>query len=581
MAIRTDTYVFATSLEKLRETGVMTLQLEGNTVAVFAQGDGALAVDNRCPHMGFPLSKGTTKDGILTCHWHHARFDQESGGTFDQWADDVRAFPVEIRDGDIFVDIAEHRDPKTHQRERLHVGLERDLSLVTGKAVLVLTDNDGDPVEPYRIGLEFGTTYRWAGWGMGLTIHGCMMNMLPKLDAEDRPRALYHGLSAVSAESAGSAPRFPIRPLPNTDADIPTLKRWFRQFIEVRDDEGAERCIVSAIRAGGNDQDLADMLFSAVTDHRYIDNGHTADFTNKAFEALDIAGWESAERVLTSLAVGYARADRKEESNAWRNPIDLIAILDDSFAKLADVVERGKVHQGQWDGEDDLVPILLADDPYAIAEGMLNALENGCTFTELASVVTYAAALRIARFHTSNEFGDWITAMHTFSFANAIELALHRAPSIDILHGVFDAAMSVYLDRFLNIPAARIPEPDPSDKPAEELLAMLRVLLDKQQRVNEAGAIVAQYFRNGYDPQPLIANIGMLLLREDRDFRTIQCVEGALRQYDNFAGTEKGTHVLIAAARYLAAHSPTVRAQGQTYQIASRLHHGEKLFEGD
>lgn len=42
-----------------------------------------LAVDNRCPHMGFPLDRGTVRDGILTCHWHHARFDLATGGTFD------------------------------------------------------------------------------------------------------------------------------------------------------------------------------------------------------------------------------------------------------------------------------------------------------------------------------------------------------------------------------------------------------------------------------------------------------------------------------------------------------------------
>ncbi len=37
--------------------------------------------------------------------------------------------------------------------------------------------------------------------------------------------------------------------------------------------------------------------------------------------------------------------------------------------------------------------------------------------------------------------------------------------------------------------------------------------------------------------------------------------------------------MLVAAARYLAAHAPTVRAQGQTYQIAYRLNRGERLFE--
>ena len=34
-----------------------------------------------------------------------------------------------------------------------------------------------------------------------------------------------------------------------------------------------------------------------------------------------------------------------------------------------------------------------------------------------------------------------------------------------------------------------------------------------------------------------------------------------------------------AASRYLAAHSPTMRAHGQTYQIAERLHRGDRLFE--
>ena len=45
------------------------------------------ALDNRCPHMGFPLDRGSVEEGILTCHWHHARFELASGCTFDLWAD--------------------------------------------------------------------------------------------------------------------------------------------------------------------------------------------------------------------------------------------------------------------------------------------------------------------------------------------------------------------------------------------------------------------------------------------------------------------------------------------------------------
>ena len=81
--------------------------------------------------------------------------------------------------------------------------------------------------------------------------------------------------------------------------------------------------------------------------------------------------------------------------------------------------------------------------------------------------------------------------------------------------------------------------------------------------------------------EQLLAHLGKLLLREDRDFHTIQSVEAAFRQYEILRDTPDGVNVLVAAIRYLAAHAPTVRAQGQTYQIAYRLHQGDRLFEGE
>jgi hypothetical protein len=91
--------------------------------------------------------------------------------------------------------------------------------------------------------------------------------------------------------------------------------------------------------------------------------------------------------------------------------------------------------------------VLLGEDAPAIADGLLAALREGGSEVDVAGTVAYAAALRIAHFHTSNEFGDWDTALHTFTFANAVHQGLRRAPSPSLLRGVFDAAMSVYLDR--------------------------------------------------------------------------------------------------------------------------------------
>jgi nitrite reductase/ring-hydroxylating ferredoxin subunit len=564
-----EAFIRAASLEDVRSEGFSVAHVNGHTLALFAQGDDVFAVDNRCPHMGFPLHRGTCRDGILTCHWHHARFDLASGGTFDQWADDLRTFPVEIRNGDVWVDTRPRVDAKEHQRKRLREGLERNLNLVMAKAVITLADDGGDPLDPVRIGLEFGTRNRLAGWGQGLTILGCMANLLPTLDPEDRPRALYHGLAAVGVEAAGEPPRFPLRPLPGDEAEPAQLKRWLRQFVEVRDAEGAERCIVSAVRSGASPQELADMLFAAATDHRYIQGGHSLDFVNTALETLDGIGWEAAEPALASLASGLAEAERMEEANAWRHPVDLVAILEAAFDGLPTEL---KARPG-WAGRDQLVPVLLGEDPQASVDALLSALHDGAPVEGLAATVSYAAALRIARFPTSNEFGDWDTALHTFTFANAVEQGLRRSPSLELARGVFDAAMSIYLDRFLNVPATRLPETQDGD--VEELPD----LLDQQQQVNEAGALVAGYLTAGGDPDRLLAMLGRVLLREDRDFHTIQTVEGAFRQFGRLRGTKEGTHVLVAAARYLAAHAPTVRAEGQTYEIARRLHRGEKVYE--
>jgi hypothetical protein len=283
--------------------------------------------------------------------------------------------------------------------------------------------------------------------------------------------------------------------------------------------------------------------------------------------------------VLTSLVSGYADADRMEESNAWRNPIDLIAILERAFGQLAEDGHEETKKQSVPAGRERqmLVDILLGDDPQASADALLTALRDGVSDVALAQTVAYAAALRIARFHTSNEFGDWDTALHTFTFANAVEQGLRRSPSPELLRGVLDAAMSVHLDRFLNVPAMRLPTPEAGADP-RALLEELPRLLDRQQQVDEAGQLVVSYLGAGGEPAELVAALGAALVRENRNFHTIQCVEAAVRQHELLEGADEAAIPLLAAARYLAAHATTTRSQRQTFDIARRLHRGERLY---
>ncbi len=120
---------------------------------------------------------------------------------------------------------------------------------------------------------------------------------------------------------------------------------------------------------------------------------------------------------MPSLAHGFASAERMEESNSWRNPVDLIAILERTFTAIPTALEIGQGRRGSWAGRETLLAVLLGDDPQSIADALLAALREGATEDELAGAVAHAAARRIVHFHTSNEFNDWDTALHTFTFA--------------------------------------------------------------------------------------------------------------------------------------------------------------------
>jgi nitrite reductase/ring-hydroxylating ferredoxin subunit len=589
------------TLEELKQKGYLSVTAHGYDIVVFYHEGEVHALDNRCPHMGFPLSRGSTKDGILTCDWHHARFDIKSGGCFDLWADDVPVFAVNVIDSTIFVNTErgnkrrkdEHR---AYYLRRLNDAMEQNIALIIAKSVLTLDSEGVSSSDLFRKGLEYGARYRQEGWGPGLTILTCMMNLAPYSRREDGPRALYHGLSAVAGDCSGQPPRFAVNPLPDvkSSADTVTLKRWFRHFIEVRDADGAERCLVTAIRAGTEPHILADMLFSAATDHRYLDSGHVLDFTNKAFEALDIVGWDLAEQVLTSLVTLYAQATRMEERNSWRHPVDIIALLNDCFDKLPAVLEeKGKQSRTTWKASKATIDVLLGDNPNAIVNVLVGSLQDGAKEEELAALVAYAAALRIAQFPTTNEYSDWDTTLHTFTFANAVQQAIRRLPSSkELLRAIFDVAMSNYLNRFLNVPCVALPsekEESINNKDSEinrgNIMDRFLDTLDKRHQVNEAAKMVAACLSTQQGEKEFSEILVHALLREDRSFHTIQMLEAAFRQKTELQrlqvleGIKPISHILIAAARYLAAHTPSARAQGQTFEIAWRLHQGGKLYE--
>ncbi len=79
----------------------------GKQIALFDIPTGIFACNNRCPHEGYPLRQGTL-DGscILTSNWHNWKFDLTTGEN-QYGGDHLRVYPVELRGGDVWVDITD------------------------------------------------------------------------------------------------------------------------------------------------------------------------------------------------------------------------------------------------------------------------------------------------------------------------------------------------------------------------------------------------------------------------------------------------------------------------------------------
>ncbi|MFB6156639.1 MAG: Rieske (2Fe-2S) protein [Haloferacaceae archaeon] len=577
---RNDRFVRVTTVEEAREDSPAIHRVGGRTIGLFHHEGAFYATDNRCPHMGFPLTDGSVDDGILTCPWHHARFEISCGDTFDPFADDVRTYPVEVRDGDVYVDPNPERErpPERRWRDRLEHGLRENIGLIVAKSVIGLDDADVPATVPVGIGTEFGTHYRRDGWGRGLTTLGAMANLLDDLRPEDRRRALYTGLTEVADDCAGEPPFFVQEALSTDDVSAERLAAWFRDNVEVRDSDGAERVLRAAIGAGLDESTIAGMFVAAATDHRYLDAGHRIDFINKAFETLDHVGWEHADDVLPSLVPRLASADRAEENSAWRQPVDVAGLCFDAADELPELVEAGKGET--WKEPDGFVDVLLGDDPHDVIDAVTGAIADGATPEELARVVAYAAARRVAHFGTSNEFRDWNTVHHTYTYANAVHGLSRRTDATEVYRGVVDGAAKIYLDRFLNTPPAPLPDPDGDGDPDDLLDALVDCFeVEADAEVDRAGRLTAEYLAAGGDPDRLKQRLGAALLREDAGFHTRQNVEAAFAQYDSAGDDARARIHLVATARYLAAHTPTRRAGEQTFTIASRLHRGERIHE--
>jgi ferredoxin-thioredoxin reductase catalytic chain len=90
------------AVEDLRDGESRHIKIGKRDVALFRVNGEFYALSNLCRHAFAPLAEGYMDGYTVMCPWHGWRYDVRDGTT-DHPGADVRTFPVEVRDGEVFV----------------------------------------------------------------------------------------------------------------------------------------------------------------------------------------------------------------------------------------------------------------------------------------------------------------------------------------------------------------------------------------------------------------------------------------------------------------------------------------------
>lgn len=89
----------------LPEDGLRHFPRPGGEFLVCRVEGNLFALDNECPHAGGPLAMGNFSPPFIACPWHAWEFDCRTGACVHSAKARVATYPVEIRDGAIWVNL--------------------------------------------------------------------------------------------------------------------------------------------------------------------------------------------------------------------------------------------------------------------------------------------------------------------------------------------------------------------------------------------------------------------------------------------------------------------------------------------
>ena len=519
---------------------------EGRSVALFNVDGRIYATDNQCPHMGYPLTRGTVRNGILTCDWHRRSFDLEGGGCFHVECDDLRVFPVDIRGDEIWIEPGDmtYRRAEEH-KQLLREGLLSEDRWTMSKAIALLLKGGVPEAEVMGSILEhvarhIPTAHGSEGGGdVSKLINGLRVGQ--RYEGEDRLIAV----TTAACSAAGEAhERLEVVPLPEP-VSWEKISRWVQTFSYEGQAGRIERCLFTAYHKGDADK-LCPLLFECAVEPHFIDEPQIPLYVSYLSEVVDEFGWDRTAELFFYLGADLV-GHHPDDPERYRR--DAIELMKDMLPTLESAtLER----TGKFD-EDAFVEALTSVNLQRAFAAVQAVLVAGVKLDKVITTLVLLAADRMANTPVNVDAG-WEDLTMELNLAASLRSAKRIGGNLVAAKGVFHVAWQIFADRWINISSRPLSEPLSEEKlsaanEAEGIKHIINTI--ETLNVQDVGAQVLGYLNAGYSAERLLEAIGHSVLWDDTGSEILPTLRTVFEEWQHTEGHPAQPQLLVGLARYV------------------------------
>ncbi|MFT4539510.1 MAG: nitrite reductase/ring-hydroxylating ferredoxin subunit [Planctomycetota bacterium] len=484
-----------------------TFKHEGHQLVVGRTADDEVfALDNRCPHEGYPLAQGDLKGCALTCCWHNWKFDVRDGSC-TIGGEGVRHYPTRVSDGQLQVDLTPPNpaeaiaDLRTSFFEGLHKG---EVGRALRDAARQLQLDRPARAILWDIALQDA---RYAEYGSShvLAVAAEAARILPRHVGSD---ALYAIAPALDL-CADSNRYMPERAVPKSIAsDSGSVEDDIVAAIESEELAQAEGLFRGVVDSGASLEGLDHLLLRCASLH-LTGFGHELIYLSKIREFMDGAPVDIVREVYAALLFSIGIGTRQDTLPFMKPYTSRFAKVEDELASFA--------ASARDDAEFDAASVrdaVLDGNAEAAVQAVTGALRSGVSTARVARAVVAAAAHRLWRFDIAVDRDPmvaetWLWVTHRFTFSSAVRIASERWGGVEAIRLLFQSVAFVHSGHSMDRASEDRKLPDAE---ALGLSGLMTALASKDE--DRAQAAILHMVRAEEDLQPAREAIEELALSD-------------------------------------------------------------------